>query len=247
MVKTRSRVVPILAVLAVACLLTACGLPTSSTPVAVPKGEVPYGLLDGPTSTPTPTSTPGVPSVGATIYLADAQQRLVPVDVQVPTGPLETLVQNLLNRLTVGPSDRERGRGLVTDLGPGSTLVLRNLAGGTATVELQSSSQDPSPIKQPAAVGQIVLTACSVVGVDRVVFVREGTAVPVPAPTGGNLTPDQLTSSSYASLLAPGQPEVHRTVPLSEPSTSSTSVASLPLPGNGSPITTGSSTSTTNG
>lgn len=234
-------------VLALASLLTACGLPTNSTPVAVPKNEVPYGLLEGPTPTPTSTSTPGVPSVAATIYLADAKQRLVPVPVQVPAATLQPLVQSLLDRLAAGPSDADRALGLITDLGPGSTIAMRNLVGGTATVELKTSSQDPNPIKQPAAVGQIVLTACSVVGVDRVVFVQDGMVVPVPGPTEGNLTSDVLSAGTYASLLAPGQPQARRTAPLSEASASSTSLTSLPLPGNGSPIGTASSTAKTNG
>jgi hypothetical protein len=239
--------VPILLVVGMVSVLTACGLPRSSTPVTVPKDEVPYGLLGSPTSAATATSTPGVPSVTATIYLADAQQRLVPVEVEVPAAPVEPLVQALLERLAVGPTETERASGLVTFLGPGSTIVLRNLAAGTATIELQSSSQDPSPIKQPAAVGQVVLTACSIVGVDRVVFIRDKTVVQVPGPTEGNLTSDVLSAGSYASLLAPGQPEVPRTVPLSEPFPSTTSTASLPLPGNGAPITTGTATTPTSG
>lgn len=237
----------VLGVVTLASLLTACGLPTSSAPVAVPKNEVPYGLLEGPTPTPTPTSTPGVPNVAATIYLADAQQRLVAVPVQVPAATLQPLVQSLLDRLAVGPSDGDRAQGLITDLGPGSTIAIRNVIVGTATIELKTSSQDPNPIKQPAAVGQIVLTACSVVGVDRVVFVQDGMVVPVPGPTEGNLTSDVLSAGTYASLLAPGQPEARRTVPLSEASSSSTSVSSLPLPGNGSPIGTASSAAKTSG
>lgn len=212
------------ALLSVLLAAAGCGLPRSSTPVLVPKEDVPYGLLDDPTASPTPapTPTPGVALTSGTIYLADAQQRLVPVDVQVPQGPLVPLVQALLNRLAVGPSDRERARGLVTDLGPGSTIVLRAVANGTANIELQSPNQDPSPAKLPVAVGQIVLTAMGVAGVERVVFVRDGTVVPVPGPVDGNLTPDPLVAASYAALLPPGIPAVQRTVPLPGPSTSVT-------------------------
>ena len=104
--------------------------------------------------------------------------------VQVPDAPVAPMLQSLLNRLAVGPTDRERARGLVTDLGPASTIVLRNVSGGTASIDLQSNSQDPSASKLPVAVGQIVMTATSIVGVDRVVFVRDGTVLPVPGPDG---------------------------------------------------------------
>ncbi len=198
---------------AAVALLGACGLPRSSTPVQVPPDDVPYGLLATPTTVPTPTLTPGVLLVPGTIYLADADQKLVPVGVQVPDAPVAPMLQSLLNRLAVGPTDRERARGLVTDLGPASTIVLRNVSGGTASIDLQSISQDPSASKLPIAVGQIVMTATSIVGVDRVVFVRAGTVLPVPGPDG-SMTADALVAADYDGMMAPGQPPVDRTVPL---------------------------------
>src|SRR5690349_16144048 len=132
-------------------------------------------------------------------YAADPQQQHVAVGVQVPDGQAEPMLQTLLNRLAVGPTERERAQGLVTDLGPGSTIVLRNITSGTATIELQTTGQDPSPSKLPIAVGQIVLTATNVVGVDRVVFVRDGTVVPVPGPSGGAQTSEALVAADYAA------------------------------------------------
>jgi hypothetical protein len=199
---------------AVVSLLGACGLPRSSTPVQVPAAEVPYGLLDSATASPSPTTTPGVPLVESNIFLVDPQQQLVAVGVQVPDGQAAPMLQTLLNRLAVGPTERERAQGLVTDLGPGSTIVLRNISSGTATIELQTTGQDPSPSKLPIAVGQIVLTATNVVGVDRVVFVRDGTVVPVPGPSGGAQTSEPLVAADYAAILAPGQPPIARTIPL---------------------------------
>ena len=215
--------VGLLPALLVVLLASGCGLPRSSTPVLVPKEDVPYGLLDDPTASATPAPSPGVALTSGAIYLADAQQHLVPVDVQVPEAPLLPLVQALLNRLAVGPSDRERARGLVTDLGPGSTIVLRAVSSGTANIELRSPNQDPSPPKLPVAVAQIVLTAVGVVGIERVVFVRDGTVVPVPGPVDGNLSPDPLVAGSYTALLAPGIPTPGRTTPLPGPSPSATS------------------------
>jgi Sporulation and spore germination len=201
-------------------VLGACGLPSSSTPVEVPPGEVPYGLLESAPASPSPTVSPGVLISAGTMYLADAQQQLVAVPVQVPSAPAAPMLQSLLDRLAAGPSERERARGLVTDLVPGSTIMLRNISGGTADIEIETTNQDPSPSKLPIAVGQIVLTATSIVGVDRVVFVRDGTVLPVPGPDGSR-TLDPLTSASYMSLLAPGQPSVERTIPMASGPTDS--------------------------
>jgi hypothetical protein len=199
---------------AVVSLLGACGLPRNSTPVQVPAADVPYGLLNSATTSPTPTATPGVPLVDGNIFLVDPQQQLTAVPVQLPRDQAAPMLQTLLNRLAVGPTERERALGLVTDLGPGSTIVLRGISSGTASIELQSTGQDPSPSKLPVAVGQIVLTATSIVGVDRVVFVRDGVAVAVPGPSGGGLTAEPLIAADYSALVAPGQPPLARTVPL---------------------------------
>ncbi len=212
---------------AVVALTGACGLPRSSTPVLVPAADVPYGLLDGPSPSPTPSASPGIPLMAGSIFLVDTQQKLVAVDVQVPQGPLVPLLQTLLNRLAVGPSDRERSRLLGTDLGPGSTIVLRSVVNGVANIELQNPNQDPSPAKLPVAIGQIVLTASSVVGVDRVVFVRDGTAVSVQGPTG-NLTPDPLVASAYVDLLAAGQPPLQRITPSASSAPSPTTSTTAP-------------------
>lgn len=225
MVTWLRRIALVAALAAVLALAAACGLPRSSTPVLVPRADVPYGLLDGPSPSPTPTASPGVELTAGSIYLVDAQQKLVAVAVQVPHGPLLPLLQTLLNRLAVGPSDRERSRGLVTDLGPGSTIVLRAVANGVANIELQNPNQDPSPAKLPVAIGQIVLTATSVVGVERVVFVKDGTVVAVQGPTGGNLTLDPLSAGKYADLLAPGQPPAPVTLPLPTGSAGATSAS----------------------
>ena len=220
-VRPAALTVLVTVLIAALALLGSCGLPSKSTPVEVPAAEVPYGLLQSATTSPSPTVSPGVVPSAGTIYLADAQQQLVALPVQIPSGTTAPMLQSLLDRLAVGPSERERERGLVTDLGPGSTIVLRNLSAGTAEIELQTTNQDPSPSKLPIAVGQIVLTASSIMGIDRVVFVRDGTVLPVPGPDGSR-TLDPLTSANYTSILAPGQPPVDRTTPLPGSSTDTT-------------------------
>ncbi|MEO3938082.1 GerMN domain-containing protein [Dermatophilaceae bacterium Soc4.6] len=197
-------------------LLGACSLPSGGAAISVPPDEVPYGLVTT-TATPAAPSAPEPTSASArgTVYLVDGQQRLVPLIVEVSTAPLRPLVQDLLHRLALGPTERQRSRGLLTDLAPGSTLALRSVDRGTATIELQATVQDPSPVRFPVAIGQIVLTATSVVGVDRVRFVQEdGTPANVPVPPIGGVTTDAVTTEQLDTLLAPGTTRPARLVPL---------------------------------
>lgn len=193
-----------LAVVAVAAALGlgACGLPEDGSATTVPPQDVPYGLLVTPTATPTTETSPAVAARLGTIYLVDAQQRLVPVPVPVPPAERVPFLQTLLNRLAVGPSERERARGLLTDLGPGASLSVQSISGGTARIELRST--DPSPGKLPVAIGQVVLTATAVQGVDRVLFTLDGAPLSVPGPAAGDLTGAALTASDYRAELAAG-------------------------------------------
>ncbi|MEO9151998.1 MAG: GerMN domain-containing protein [Lapillicoccus sp.] len=198
-------------------LLSGCGLPAGGEAQRVAPEEVPYGLLASP-PTATTTAAPDSPTTSATIYLVDDKQLLVPVSVQVNDTTLHPLVQALLNRLAVGPTDRERARGVLTDLGPGASLTVRSIRDGTAYIELQVAVQDPSPGRLPVAIGQVVLTATSVVGVDRVSFVQaDGTTVNVPAPPAGDSTTTPLAAGDYTSLLVPGQATPARTEPIPGP------------------------------
>lgn len=210
-------------------LTGACGLPSSSNATTVPDGEVPYGLIA--TATPsapadTTTATPGATLVEGAVFLANGDQLLVGSPVQVVNTSLLPLVQTMLNRLAVGPNERDRGRGLVTDLAPGSSLIARSLDDGVLTVEWQTASQDPNPAKLPVAVGQVVLTATHVQGVGAVQFVRDGRPLSVPGPTDGELTVDPLTASEYAGLLAPGVDSPATAAPLTTAGSSAISPGS---------------------
>lgn len=207
-------VAALLATLVAVLLLGGCGLPDDSNAQRVSPRDVPYGLL---VQTPDSAATaiPLSPTSSATIYLVNDAQLLVPVPVQVGDATLHPLVQSLLNRLSVGPSDRERARGLLTDLGPGASLTVRSIRSGTAYIEVATAVQDPSPGRLPAAIGQVVLTATSVVGVDRVRFVQsDGTPANVAAPPAGDSTTTPLSAQDYASLLAPGHAPPTRTLPI---------------------------------
>lgn len=202
---------------AVLVLVAACGLPDGGPAQRVPDRDVPYSLLASPTptSTPSTTTTPGPSRATSTIYLVDSEQHLVARPVELSRATLLPLVQSLLNRLAVGPSERERARGLVTDFGTGDSLTLIAVKDGTAMIQLRTAKKDPSPDKLPVAIGQVVLTATSVEGVDRVLFVLDdGSPVSVPAPPAGDLSSAPLVPEDYRLLLAPGQTVPGRTTPI---------------------------------
>ncbi len=202
---------------AVLALTAACGLPDGGPAERVPAKDVPYGLLVSPTASPTPSTTTstGPTSATGTIYLVDSAQHLVALPVQLGRTTLIPLVQSLLNRLAVGPSERERARGLLTDFAPGGSLTLRGVKDGTAVIGLRTATQDPSPDKLPVAIGQVVLTATSVVGVDQVLFVLDdGSPLSVPVPPEGDLSSNPLLPTDYQLLLAPGQGVPARAMPI---------------------------------
>jgi len=70
-------------------------------------------------------------------------------------------------------------------------------------VSLDVPESGVSADRLPLAVGQLVLTALSVQGVDRIRLVRDGQLIGAPLP-GGQQTTDPLVAADYASLLAAG-------------------------------------------
>lgn len=208
--RTRRRTAVVGGALAVALSCGACGLPGGGDATRVPADQVPSGLL---APTPTATSSPSA-SARASVYLVDDQQRLVPVVVGLTNAPVRPLLQELLTRLAVGPGERDRQRGLLTDLAPGTVLSLRSVEDGTATVQV-ISQQDPTPGRLPVAVAQVVLTATSVAGIERVRFVQQdGTPQGVPIAQSGDQSTEPVTASQVQALVAPDSPAPDVITPL---------------------------------
>jgi len=193
----------------------------------VPTGQVPYGLLDpdhavpttGPARTTSPSATraPDRPSVFFVKH-----DRLVPAPLPAPatgassgaapgtasggaaTGDTRAVLSQLVLALSTGPSADQRAQGLDTALPSALHLAVRSVgADGLATIDLQGGDSGTVGDQGPLAVGQVVLTATSVPGVDRVLLTRQGAPVAAQL-AGGELTDMPLVPAEYASLLAPG-------------------------------------------
>ena len=152
----------------------------------------------GPLGDPTPSTRTTTPDV----YLLDGDGRLVPVAASPTESGLVPVLGGVLSRLAAGPREAERASGLASALGPDVRLTLVGVADGTATIEVDVGEQDPSASRLPLAVGQVVLSATSVEGVDRVQLVQGGSPIEVPLPDGA-LTLGPVTADDYAALLVP--------------------------------------------
>jgi hypothetical protein len=186
-------------------LVTACGAPGPGTTRTVDSQDVPYRLLDPADEDPAGASPgTGAEVTAPQVFLVDPERLLVADQVRVPVGDAASVTQSVLTVLAAGPSELQRARGLSTALAPDVQLRLVGLADGLASIALGPPDSAPLADRLPLAVGQVVLSATSVAGVDRVVLVQQGLPIEAPLPDGA-LTAEPLTASDYASLLAPGQ------------------------------------------
>jgi hypothetical protein len=186
-----------------ALLATGCGAPQDGSVRAVDPEDVPYRLLDE-----TPDDSPRVPEPTGEVtlprvYLVDVEQRLVPVPVEVDAAALPHVEESVLTLLAAGPTETQRGQGLGTALTPDVELTLVDVTDGVAQISLGPPESAPAADRLPLAVGQVVLTATSVAGVDEVLLVQDGSPVEAPLPDGA-LTGEPLTAADYSSLVEPG-------------------------------------------
>jgi hypothetical protein len=183
----------------------ACGVPTDGSARVIEPSRVPYDLLDSrPATTPGPaTSGPAV--VRPQVYFLDAEERPVPRSQPLDTSDLEGSVSGLLSRLAAGPTDQERAAGLSSALGPGVGLDLLDVTERVARISVVPSEQTPTADRLPLAIAQVVFTATSAEGVDRIQLLRRGRTIEVPLP-GGARTSAPVGAGDYLELLT-GSPE----------------------------------------
>jgi spore germination protein GerM len=188
------RVLAWFATLAVLGATAACGIPTSGTPTAIAKADVPFHLLDPATPTTlSPILRPDV-AVSATIYLVAPTQHLIAVnrDVQIPAT-----LSEILGALLEGPTAAESAFGLQSFLTGTTTQVKARVAAGIATVDFFSANpvQVVGP-DQTLAIAQVVFTATQQPGVKGVVFQIDNRPIEVPTARGVQV-PGPVTRASY--------------------------------------------------
>lgn len=195
----RGACAALLAVL-VAVALCACGAPRSGRLTVVDPTALPYG---GSPSAGTGTTAGGAGPVGSgpRAFFVDRTSRLRPVPVDVSGLPTPQALRRIFDALVAGPAPAQRDAGLATLFAPGTTLELTRLDGGTASVRVQLTGSPPAADTLPLAAGQVVLTATSVPGVERVALLDAGGPAPASLP-GGRLAERPVSEADYRSLLA---------------------------------------------
>lgn len=179
------------ALVAVALVLSACGIATEANPRPLPKSQVPFHLLAPAGSTTTTTISPV--GVQVVVYFLRGQ-KVAPVYrfVAAPVR-LRAVMQSLVN----GPYDAERNQGLSTDISTPQIQVLSATVAnsGVATVNFNQAIAGGS--QQIAAVAQVVYTATAQTGVQSVRFEISGK--PAPVPTASNVEVGRpVTRADYA-------------------------------------------------
>lgn len=190
--------------LAVLVLAGGCGVPSEGRTKVIEPSEIPYALASPASSAKSPSLPPssGPTAEIARVYFVDPELDLIAVPLADASSSRRSSAQAVLQRLTTGPDGDERDAGLQSALGPDVRFTLGSLDEGVVTVEVAALSPDQSADRLPLAVGQIVLSLTSVVGIDGVRLQRDGVDREVPLP-GGALTAKVLTAGDYASLVAP--------------------------------------------
>nr|WP_231134125.1 GerMN domain-containing protein [Motilibacter deserti] len=109
------------------------------------------------------------------------------------------VLDQAVRALDDGPDEASQARGLTTALPPPLTLTVLDVTDGVVTIDLGGEANGLSNQQNTLAVGQVVLTATSVAGVDAVVLARKGE--PIQAPVGdGALTWRPLVASDFTIL-----------------------------------------------
>jgi hypothetical protein len=174
-------------VVAALVLLAGCGVPVDRTPSALPRKDIPFGLLAPSAPTTTTTPPPSEAQNPVSIFLVDSSGHLQAVAREVPAA--EDSVAGVLGLLVRGPSNAETLAGLESAV-PAQTTVLGAVVGSTglATVNLGGSTFGQLVGQaQIQAVAQIVFTASALPGVSDVAFELAGQAVDVPVASGAQV------------------------------------------------------------
>jgi hypothetical protein len=183
----RTGVVVATVVLLTAVALAGCGVPIDRSPSALPRHDIPFGLLrPSAPSTTTSTSTPSPVQAPASIFLVSPLGHVVAVTREVPAA--EASITAVLGALVKGPTNAETAAGLESAI-PAQTSVIGAVTGtdGVATVNLGGTFGQLVGQAQIQAVAQIVFTATALPGVTGVTFELAGQAVDVPVASGAQV------------------------------------------------------------
>ena len=203
-------------------MVAGCGVPVERTPSALPRKDIPFGLLKPSAPSTTTTSVSSPVTVTVRVFMVASTGHLFAVARQVPAA--QPALTAVLQELIRGPTNLETGLGLQSAI-PAQTMVLGTTMGTdeVATVNLGTTFGQLVGQAQIQAVAQIVFTAAALPGIAGVSFELAGKPVDVPVASGaevpvanpadfGPLAPVATTASDGSPMLppepmAPGSPD----------------------------------------
>lgn len=177
-------------------ILSGCALSSSEKVRDIDPLSLPPRLLASPISSVEPSATTTSPT--ARVYFI-AGEVLTEAFRILKDGPERSILQQLLNELTAGPSSSDRRRGLSTALPPATRITVTGVENSLATIDL---TVDQPPPAQTTAIAQIVLTATSLAEITGLRVTVNGEPINPPLVDGAQ-TDRPLTRDDYVALLAP--------------------------------------------
>jgi spore germination protein GerM len=176
---------------AVALALVGCGGGTQSKPQKLGAKDVPFGLLEAPTSTVPPTTVP-VRQYPFVVYFISGDGT---VNAVVRTSNARPVPNIVGEALLAGPTPEEVQVRMHSAIPKRSVVHFSGVLKQTVKVDLDPSFGDVNLSNQRAALAQIVFTLTALRGVKRVQFLLEGKVTSVPRIKGS--TRGTVTRADY--------------------------------------------------
>ena len=180
----RSRIVAAMVTAVTVLVLGACGIPTASSPTPIAKSDVPFHLLNPPTTTSTVPGAPPAVGVAELIYLVAPSGHLVAAtrEVAVPAS-----LTQVVGALLAGPTAKESATGVQSFLNSTGVQVTVPTVGGVAVVSFVTNPIQVVGPDQTLAIAQAVYTVTQQPGVTGVTFAIAGKAIEVPTAAGAQV------------------------------------------------------------
>jgi spore germination protein GerM len=200
-------------------ILVACGIPSKGQVSTIQNKDLrQLGDTIPPTSTSTTPPTTIVPTTTTTVV--DPATTVATEDVTlyfISGGQLKgypralakpPTTNSVLTALQEGPPAGDPGVGIRSAVPTRVQALIKSTedGSGVATIELPPGFFERTPPEdQLLAIGQIVLTVTEVGGIGQVLFVQNGSPLPVPRGPGGGLSngTEPLARRDYQELLNP--------------------------------------------
>ncbi len=185
------------AVVSMVLVVAACGPSAQDRPDEIGTDDVPFGLLEPPTTaSPSTTTTTVARGVQVTVFLVGPAG---PVPVARSLDEDRVTLRGALAALAAGPTDDEAALGLHGAVPPEADLRAISVERGIATVAVDKLFLELGTGEQTDALAQIVFTATGIDGIDRVRFEVDGEPVAVPA-LDGSIVERPVTRRDYGAV-----------------------------------------------